>query len=73
MKHDLTTGTWQDDTGCPISIVLAAASDVILYLDGGDNVCGFVFVIVGVISGGGRGHVHLVDHLTEIHIPLSYA
>jgi len=28
MKHDLTTGTWQDDTGCPISIVLAAASDV---------------------------------------------
>ena len=46
---------------------------VILYLDGGDNVCGFVFVIVGVISGGGRGHVHLVDHLTEIHIPLSYA
>jgi hypothetical protein len=28
MKHDLTTGTWQDDTGCPISIVLAATSDV---------------------------------------------
>jgi len=27
MKHDLTTGTWQDDTGCPISIVLAATSD----------------------------------------------
>ena len=46
---------------------------VILYLDGGDNVCGFVFVIVGVISGGRRGRVHLVDHLTEIHIPLSYA
>ena len=46
---------------------------VILYLDGGDDVCGFVFVIVGVISGGGRGRVHLVDHLTEIHIPLSYA
>jgi len=22
MKHDLTTGTWQDGTGCPISIVL---------------------------------------------------
>jgi len=21
MKHDLTTGTWQDDTGCPISII----------------------------------------------------
>jgi len=27
MKHDLTTGTWQDDTGYPISIVLAATSD----------------------------------------------
>ena len=27
MKHDLTTGTWQDDTGCPISFVLAATSD----------------------------------------------
>jgi hypothetical protein len=31
MKHDLTTGTWQDDTGCPISIILAATSDVVLY------------------------------------------
>ena len=29
MKHDLTTGTWQDDTGCPISIVLAATSDAL--------------------------------------------
>jgi len=28
MKYDITTGTWQDDTGCPISIVLAATSDV---------------------------------------------
>ena len=29
MKHDLTTGTWQDGTGCPISIILAATtSDV---------------------------------------------
>jgi len=27
MKHDLTTGTWQDDTGCPMSIILAATSD----------------------------------------------
>jgi len=27
MKHDLTTGTWQDDTGCPISIILVATSD----------------------------------------------
>jgi len=30
MKHDLTTKTWQDDTGCPISIVLAATSDATL-------------------------------------------
>jgi len=29
MKHDLTTGTWQDDTGCPVSIILAASSDVV--------------------------------------------
>ena len=28
MKHDLTTGTWQDDTGCPISIILVSTSDV---------------------------------------------
>jgi hypothetical protein len=28
MKHDLTTGTWQDDTGCPISIILVSISDV---------------------------------------------
>ena len=27
MKHDLTTGTWQDDTGCPISIILVTTSD----------------------------------------------
>ena len=27
MKHDLTTGTWQDDTGCPISIIFVATSD----------------------------------------------
>jgi len=27
MKHDLTPGTWQDDTGDPISIILAATSD----------------------------------------------
>ncbi len=27
MKHDLTTETWQEDTGCPISIILAATSD----------------------------------------------
>jgi len=27
MKHDLTTGTWRDDTGCPISIILATTSD----------------------------------------------
>ena len=31
MKHDLTTGTWQDDTGCPISFVLAATSDAARY------------------------------------------
>jgi len=34
MKHDLTTRTWQDDTGCPISIVLAATSDDIRHKPG---------------------------------------
>jgi len=29
MKHDLTTGTWQEDTGCPISIILATTSDAL--------------------------------------------
>ncbi len=28
MKNDLTTGTWQDDTWCPINIILLCASDV---------------------------------------------
>ena len=32
MKHDLTTGTWQDDTGCPISIILVSTSDAIIWL-----------------------------------------
>ena len=50
---------------------------VIHYLDGGD-ICGFVFVVVGVVggdsgsgSGGGRcgKRVHLVDHSMEILIP----
>ena len=27
MKHDLTTGIWQDDTKCPISIILVTTSD----------------------------------------------
>jgi hypothetical protein len=26
MKYELTTGTWQDDTGCPISIILVTTS-----------------------------------------------
>jgi hypothetical protein len=28
MKNDLTTGAWQHDIGCPISIVLFSTSDV---------------------------------------------
>jgi hypothetical protein len=28
MKNDLTTGTWQDDIGCPINIILLCTSDV---------------------------------------------
>jgi hypothetical protein len=27
MKNDLTTGAWQHDIGCPISIVLLSTSD----------------------------------------------
>ena len=37
MKHGLTTGTCQDDTGCPISIVLAATSDENINPDNGSN------------------------------------
>ena len=46
MKDDLTTGTWQNDTGCPISIILAAtsASDAFTYQSGGDLGCGLVVV-----------------------------
>ena len=32
MKYDLTTGTWQDNTGCPISIILVSTSDVVVAL-----------------------------------------
>jgi hypothetical protein len=28
MKNDLTTGAWQHDIGCPISIALFSTSDV---------------------------------------------
>ncbi len=28
MKNDLTTGTWQDNPGCPINITLVSTSDV---------------------------------------------
>jgi hypothetical protein len=34
MKHDLPTGTWQDDTGCPISIILVSTSDAPFCLSG---------------------------------------
>jgi hypothetical protein len=29
MKNDLTTGAWQHDIGCPISITLLSTSDVL--------------------------------------------
>ena len=45
---------------------------VIRYLDWGD-VCGFVFVVVGVVIGSGGsgngGRVHLIEYSTEILIP----
>ncbi len=45
---------------------------VICYLDGGD-VCGFVFVVIGIVvgsgGGGGGGRIHRVNHLTKILIP----
>jgi hypothetical protein len=34
MKKDLTTGTWQDDTGCPISIILVSTSDGVRVANG---------------------------------------
>ncbi len=49
MKHDLTTGTWQDDTGCPISIVLAATSDVVelMYTSRKATLCNVEQLVVG--------------------------
>jgi hypothetical protein len=42
---------------------------VVCYLDG-DDVCGFVFVVGGVVGDSGGGErVHLADHSTEILIP----
>jgi hypothetical protein len=29
MKNDLTTGAWQHNIGCPISITLLSTSDVV--------------------------------------------
>jgi hypothetical protein len=39
MKIDLTTGTWQDNPGCPINITLVSTSDA-----------GKVTVVVAVMS-----------------------
>jgi hypothetical protein len=32
MKNDLTTGAWQHNIGCPISITLLSASDAITHV-----------------------------------------
>ena len=50
MKHDLTTGTWQDDTGCPISIILVSTSQI---NDGQDGlvVQGFHHVMTARLTG----------------------
>ncbi len=32
MKIDLTTGTWQDNPGCPINITLVSTSDAIVFI-----------------------------------------
>ena len=52
MKHDLTTGTWQDDTGCPISIVLAATSDVVHLLWKRETRT--TINVLGIVSEGGH-------------------
>jgi hypothetical protein len=31
MKIDLTTGTWQDNPGCPINITLVSTSDGVIH------------------------------------------
>jgi hypothetical protein len=61
MKIDLTTGTWQDNPGCPINITLVSTSDggvgigcgIGLCCDIGNNVC--VGSGGGGISAGGSG------------------
>jgi hypothetical protein len=42
MKQDLTTGTWQDDTGCPISIILVSTSDEVYY----HNICSHKKIVI---------------------------
>jgi hypothetical protein len=50
MKNDLTTGAWQHDIGCPISIVLFTTSDVdCLVVRIGSLTCRHIFLIVYVL------------------------
>jgi hypothetical protein len=56
MKHDLTTGTWQDDTGCPISIILATTSDV------ADKIGLGLYCTISLFGINGRGCAHKIGH-----------
>ncbi len=38
MKIDLTTGTWQDNPGCPINITLVSTSDAKRHIGKEDKV-----------------------------------
>ena len=62
MKHDLTTGTWQDDTGCPISIILDTTSDVT-----------DIQKLVGKLARLGEGAPWIYKIMSHIYTSLAFA
>jgi len=62
MKHDLTTGTWQDDTGCPISIILDTTSDVT-----------DIQKLVGKLARLGEGAPWINKIMSHIYTSLAFA
>ena len=66
MKHDLTTGTWQDDTGCPISIILVSTSDE-------KERVAYVWPYVGFRGVGVRSHdgvvlIRIMEQIMSINL-----
>jgi hypothetical protein len=52
MKNDLTTGAWQHDIGCPISIVLFSTSDVVSGIGPARHLASLVVLARMALFGG---------------------